>query len=244
MHQKHQSAVPRIRSSRISEGRRRRPRRRGAAGRFRRVRRKTPVELTFWAWCPGSARDVRRSSWRSTPTSRSSTRTSGRARRTTSSSATRSRRAPACPTSRRWSSTRSRASGRCNALEDMGTAGANDVKDALRRLDLEVGLGRRHRSTAFRGTRARWACSTARTSSRASGLEVPETWDAYAEAALKLAKDKPGHVHDRLRAPAMPAGSRRCSGRRAGGRSTSTAPTSPSRSTTRSPRTGPTTGRS
>ncbi|MFO1143892.1 MAG: extracellular solute-binding protein [Amaricoccus sp.] len=26
----------------------------------------------------------------------------------------------------------------------------------------------------------------------ASGIEVPETWDAYAEAALKLSKDKPG----------------------------------------------------
>ena len=128
------------------------------------------------------------------------------------------------------------------ALEDMGAAGANDVKagfvdwtwksasdgDQVFGIPWDSGpMGLLYRDDIF----------------SASGIDVPETWDAYAEAALKLAKDKPGTFMTDF-AAGDAAGSARCSGRRAGGRSTSRAPTSASRSTTRSPRTGPTTGRS
>ena len=54
MDDKLRSAARRVRSPRFSEGDRRRPRRRGAAGRPAALA-QDPVELTFWAWCPGSA---------------------------------------------------------------------------------------------------------------------------------------------------------------------------------------------
>ena len=74
------------------------------------------------------------------------------------------------------------------ALEDMGTVGANDVKggfvdwtwksasdgDQVFGIPWDSGpMGLLYRDDIF----------------SASGIAVPETWDAYAEAALKLAKD-------------------------------------------------------
>ncbi len=78
-----------------------------------------------------------------------------------------------------------------NALADMGATGANEVKDkfvdwtwksvsdgdAVYGIPWDSGpMGLLYRDDIF----------------TANNIGVPETWDAYAEAALKLAKDNPG----------------------------------------------------
>jgi multiple sugar transport system substrate-binding protein len=78
-----------------------------------------------------------------------------------------------------------------NALADMGSAGANDVKDKfvdwtwksvsdgnkVYGIPWDSGpMGLLYRKDIFDDNK----------------LDVPDTWDAYSEAALKLAKDKPG----------------------------------------------------
>ncbi len=77
------------------------------------------------------------------------------------------------------------------ALEDMGTAGANDVKDAF------VDWTWKSASDGDQVFGIPWDSGPMGLLYRedifsASGIEVPETWDAYAEAALKISKDKPG----------------------------------------------------
>ena len=113
-----------------------------------------------------------------------------------------------------------------NALADMGAAGANDVKDKFVDWTWKSASATATRSMAFRGIRARWVCSIATTSSTRTTSTVPETWDDFAEAALKLAKDKPGTFITNFGVGDRRLDRARCSGRRAGGRSMSTAPTS------------------
>ena len=78
-----------------------------------------------------------------------------------------------------------------NALADMGTAGANDVKDKF------VDWTWKSASDGDKVYGIPWDSGPMGLLYRddifsASGITAPETWDDYAEAALKLAKDKPG----------------------------------------------------
>ena len=149
-----------------------------------------PVELTFWAWCPGSAEMSAKFSEKYPHiTVKHENVGQGGPHYVKLRDALKAGSGLPDVAQMEFNSIPSFRA--LNALADMGATGANEVKDkfvdwtwksvsdgdAVYGIPWDSGpMGLLYRDDIF----------------AASNIGVPETWDAYAEAALKLAKDKPG----------------------------------------------------
>ena len=173
------------RSTACSGGRhrRRRPgRRRGRAA-------SSPV----WAWDPPSSPGRRRVLRGQAPQRRrSSSSTPAPATTSTPRCRTRSPPAPACPTSRRSSTTRCRSSPSPSRSPTSPSSAPARPRRHVHPRPVERGPARARASTACRSTPARWRCSTTRTVfDEVRHRRSPTTWDEYVEAARALHEADP-----------------------------------------------------
>jgi multiple sugar transport system substrate-binding protein len=148
------------------------------------------VELTFWAWCPGS-KEMSEKFMQKYPNIKVKYENVGQGAPHYVKLRDALKAGTGLPDVAQMEFNSIASFRALKALEDMGPEGANDVKagfvdwtwksasdgDAVYGIPWDSGpMGLLYRDDVF----------------SASGIEVPETWDGYAEAALKLAKDKPG----------------------------------------------------